>query len=366
MTDIIYAYIGTYTRQEAHVNGQSEGIYCYKMDPDTGNWAAVGMTKNDTNPSFVVVDAKKQCLYAVNEVTDFEDQPGGGVSAYAINQQTGELTLLNSQRTLGDHPCHLSVDPSGKCVFVANYTGGNVSVFPIQADGSLAPASDMVQHVGSSVNQNRQQEPHAHSINLSPNNTSALVCDLGMDKVMAYKIDFEEGKLLPHAAPFIRIQPGAGPRHLAYHPNQKYVYVINEIDLTITVLRYDEGQGHLSEIQNISTLPVGAEGPGNSTADIHVHPNGKFVYGSNRGHNSIASFSIDEATGKLTALGHTPTKGKTPRNFGIDPTGQFLYAANQDSSSIATYRINTETGALTPTGQVLDVPTPVCIHFVQM
>jgi 6-phosphogluconolactonase len=250
-------------------------------------------------------------------------------------------------------------------VLVANYGGGSVAVLPIQEDGQLGAATDVVQHVGSSIHPTRQQEPHAHSITLDPTNRYALACDLGLDQVLIYRFDSAAGKLAPNDPPGAPLRPGAGPRHLAFHPSGRYVYVINELDSTLTVFAWDETRGTLREIHTMPTLPEDFAGK-NTCADLHVAPSGRFVYGSNRGHDSIVIFAINAQTGELSYVGHESTRGQTPRNFAIDPTGTFLLAANQRSDTIVSFRINQETGKLTPTGQVTRVPTPVCIKVAQL
>jgi 6-phosphogluconolactonase len=254
------------------------------------------------------------------------------------------------------------VDSQGKNVLVANYGGGTSAVLPIQPDGRLAAPSSIIQHSGSSVNPERQEGPHAHSINLDAGNRFAFTADLGLDKVLIYRFDGAKGTLAPNAPPSVSTAPGAGPRHFAFHPSGRYAYVINELDSTVTAFRYDGQSGTLTTLQAISTLPAGFSGD-TTTAEVQVHPSGRFLYGSNRGHDSIAMFAIDPDTGRLTALGHQPTGGKTPRNFGIDPTGAYLLAANQDSDNLVLFRIE-ETGRLTSTGQAIQVPKPVCVKMI--
>ncbi len=348
-------YVGTYT----HETG-SEGIYIYRLDMATGVLAPIGVAGEAVNPSFLAVDPQHRYLYAANETMSFEGQPGGGLSAFAIDQQTGALTFINSQPTHGGAPCHVSVEQTGHFVYVANYMGGNAAAFPVRADGGLEPASDVVQHTGSGVNPRRQEAPHAHSINIDPTNRYAFVADLGIDKVMAYQLDLVDGKLPPYTAPYTEVAAGAGPRHLTFHPNGKYTYLITEMGSTIIAYAYDAVQGTFTELQTISALPPDFDGR-STCADIHVAPSGKFLYGSNRGHDSLVIYAIDAATGLLTYVGHTPTQGKTPRNFAIDPTGTYLFAANQDSGTIVAFRINPETGRLTPTGHITTVPWPVCV-----
>jgi 6-phosphogluconolactonase len=358
----VLVYVGTYTTYGGPARGKAEGIYVYRMDPSSGALALVHTMPGVANPSFLALDPHRRYLYAVNEELEAGGQPGGAVSAFAIDQTTGALTYLNRQPSHGTDPCHLSVDQAGTFVFVANYTSGSIAVLPIGTEGQLGPATDVHQHVGSSVNPRRQEGPHAHSINLDRANRYALVCDLGLDKVLVYRLDLDKGKLIPNEPAWTSVAPGAGPRHLDFHPSRAYVYVINEIGSTLTAFAYDETRGTLQEIHTLSTLPEGFTGTSH-TADVHVHPSGKFVYGSNRGHDSIAIFAVDEATGRLTALGHESTRGHVPRNFGIDPTGTFLLAANQSTDTIVTFRIDQMTGKLTPTGHVAQVPTPVCLKF---
>ncbi|HOU11836.1 MAG TPA: lactonase family protein [Anaerolineae bacterium] len=350
-----FVYVGTYTQETG-----SEGIYVYRLDMTTGELVLSSTASEAVNPSFLAVDPQHRYLYAVNETMRFAEQPGGGLSAFAIDPQTGALTFINSQLTHGGAPCHVSVAQNGRFVYVANYMGGNAAAFPVRADGGLEPASDVVQHSGSGVNPHRQEAPHAHSITLDPTNRYAFVADLGIDKVMTYQLDLVNGKLPPHTAPWTEIAAGAGPRHLAFHPNGQYAYLITEMGSTIIAFAYDAVQGTLIELQTVPALPADFDGR-STCADIHVAPSGKFLYGSNRGHDSIVIYAIDAATGLLTYVGHTPTQGKTPRNFAVDPTGTYLFAANQDSGTIVTFRMDSETGHLTPTGHVAAVPWPVCV-----
>ena len=352
----VLAYIGTYTATE------SEGIYVYRLDQSTGALEYVSEATGVENPSFLAIHPEKRYLYAVNEVGQFAGQSSGAVSAFSIDSETGALTFLNQQPSGGGAPCHLSVDATGQYVLTANYGGGSVCVHPIQEDGSLGEMTDFVQHEGSSVNPQRQRGPHAHSIVIEPGNSYAFAPDLGLDKVLIYQICLTEGKLTPNHQPSAQVAPGAGPRHFDFHPSRKYAYVINEIGNTVTAFTYDETDGTLNEIQTITTLPDDFDGTSH-TADVHVAPSGKFLYGSNRGHDSIVIYAIDENTGRLTYVDHEPTQGKSPRNFAIDPTGTFLFAENQGTDNIVTFRINQETGKLSPTGHVTEVPMPVCMIF---
>ena len=350
-------YIGTYT------TGGSEGIYRYKMDSNTGSLTTMGKATKSTSPSFLAVDPQNKFLYAVNEVSKFNGKSGGSVSAFSIDPSNGDLTLLNQQASKGESPCYVSVDNESKWILLSNYSGGTVSVLPILDGGKLGPASDTIKHSGSSVNQSRQEGPHPHSIFLDAANKFAFVPDLGLDKVMIYQFDRTNGKLKPNEVPFVATAPGAGPRHFAFHPNGKLGFLIHEINSTITSYAYAESNGALTPIQTVSALPEGYSGT-SYCADIHVSPSGKFVYGSNRGHDSIVIYAVDENTGKMTYIEHESTKGKTPRNFAIDPTGSFLFVANQDSKSIVSFRIDPKSGKLQYTGQTTEVPSPVCIKFV--
>ena len=352
-------YVGTYT------SGQSEGIYTYRMNVETGELKRIGSTKA-VNPSFLTINAGngiRRYLYAVNEVKDFGGKSSGAVSAFSIDSRTGSLNFLNQQASMGADPCHVIVDRTGRFAIVANYTGGSVSVFPIQRDGNLGPASDVAQHHGSSVNKDRQEGPHAHCVILDCSNRHAFASDLGLDKVMIYRFDAKAGKLRPATEPWVQLEPGAGPRHLTFHPNGKYFYVINELNSTLTAFIYDPLNGRLRSMQTVSTLPKDYSGP-NNCADVHVSPSGKFLYGSNRGHDSIVVFAVDENTGQLEYLEHASTGGKTPRNFTIDPAGRFLLAANQGSDSIVTLGIDQQTGRLKSTGHMAEVPAPVCLKFL--
>jgi 6-phosphogluconolactonase len=349
-------YVGTYTQRG------SEGIYAYTFNPSSGALSPIGTCGGVENPSFLALAPSRKYLYATDEVATFDGEPGGAVSALRIDQETGLLTLLNHQSSHGAAPCHLSVDQTEQVVLVANYNGGNLAVLPIEEGGRLGPATDVVQHTGSSAHPTRQQRPHAHSITIDPTNRFAFAADLGIDKLMVYRLDLEHGKLVPHDIPSVDIEAGSGPRHFAFHPTGKYAYLINEIGSTVTVFEYDADRIELHALQTISTLPEGAE-IDNTCADVHVSPSGRFLYGSNRGHDSIAAFRIEKATGWLSSIGHTSTQGRTPRNFAIDPSGCFLLAANQDSDTIVAFRIDEQSGELSPTGEVTSVPMPVCVLF---
>jgi 6-phosphogluconolactonase len=355
----VLAYFGTYA------GAKSKGIYVSRLDLATGKLTDPELAVATTNPSFLAVHPSHRLLYAVGETENFGGKNAGAVSAFSIDLTTGKLTLLNQQPSGGAGPCHLVVDKTGKNVLVANYSGGSVAVLPIGTDGKLGEATAFIQHAGSSANPQRQKEPHAHSINLDAANRFAFVADLGLDKVLVYKFDANKGTLVPNDPPFAMVNPGAGPRHFAIHPSQRFAYVINEMQCTVTAFNYDARRGKLNELQTISTLPVGVSvRPEFSTAEVQVHPSGKFLYGSNRGHDSIAVFAIDEKDGHLTLSENQPTQGNTPRNFGIDPTGTYLLAANQDSDNVVAFRIDSRTGRLIPTGQSIEVGAPVCVKFL--
>jgi 6-phosphogluconolactonase len=354
-TGELLVYVGTYT------TGKSEGIYLYRLNLTSGELTHVASTRGVVNPSFLSLAPSRRYLYAVNEVGDFAGAKSGAVSAFAVDQRTGELQLLNQQPSLGADPCYVDIDAAGKFVLIANYTGGNVAVFPVQRDGSLGAATDMQQARGSSINRDRQKGPHAHCIVLDQTNRFAYSCDLGTDKVMIFRFDAQNGKLLPGELPWVQVKPGAGPRHFALHPTGKYLFVVNELHSTITAFARDRGKGSLKEMQSLTTLPKDFTGTSWS-ADIHVSPDGRFVYCSNRGHDSIAIFAIDPRGG-LTTIGHESTRGMIPRNFAIDPSGMFLLVANQKSDNIVVFRRHRDTGRLSFTGQVAQLPSPVCLKF---
>jgi 6-phosphogluconolactonase len=356
----VLVYFGTYT------GPTSKGIYVSRLNLATGELAAPQLAAETENPSFLAVHPSRDLLYAVNEISKFEGQASGSVSAYGIDRQSGTLKPLNRQPSAGGGPAHVTIDAQGRNVLVANYGGGSVAVLPVAADGTLQRPSSSVQHKGASVNPNRQKGPHAHSINLDSANRFAYAADLGIDKVMIYRYDAATGALTANDPPFAAVEPGSGPRHFAIHPEGRFAYVINELPLTITAFARDAGHGGLTAFQTISTLQPGtAPQQGYSTAEIQVHSSGRFLYGSNRGHNSIAVFSIDPSSGRLTFSQIVSTQGRTPRNFGIDPTGTYLLAANQQSDTVTVFRIDQKSGRLTQVGTPFAVPTPVCVKFVK-
>ena len=353
----VWVFVGTYT------GPKSKGIYRYELDTATGKLGGGEVAAESTSPSFLAIDPKRRFLFSVNEVSDFRGRKSGAVSSFALDPKTGKLTSINQQSTVGDGPCHIVADRTGTHVLLANYGGGSVAVLPYDGDGKLAAASCFVQHKGSGPNNRRQEAPHAHSINLDAAGRFAAAADLGLDKVYVYKYDPEKGVLTPNDPPFTTTAPGAGPRHFAFHPSAPFAYVCGEMDSTVTAFRYDAEKGTLTKLQTLSTLPEGGK-PGNSTAEVQVHPSGKFVYVSNRGHDSIAGFTVDAKTGELTPAGRQGDGIKVPRNFGIDPSGKWMLVASQDGDNIAVFAIDPETGALKPTGTKVNVGTPVCVKFV--
>jgi 6-phosphogluconolactonase len=354
-----WVYVGTYTGGTAG----SKGIYRFDFDSASGNLTGRTLAAEVKNPSFLAIHPNRRFLYAVGELDRFQGKSSGAISAFAIDSKTGDLKLLNQQPSGGAGPCHLVVDKKGKHVLAANYSGGSVCVLPIASDGHLSPSTAFQQHHGSSINKSRQEGPHAHSINLDPANRFAFVADLGLDKVMIYKYDSDKGSLVSNDSPAVVIPTGSGPRHFAFHPDGRHAYVINELTSTVTAMDYDPDHGVLKPIQTISTLPADFHGE-TTCAEVQVHPSGKFLYGSNRGHNSIAIFSIEAKSGRLRPFGHQIENIKTPRNFAIDPKGNFLLVANQDSNSIVVFRIDPSTGGLIPSNTKVEVPMPVCIKFM--
>lgn len=352
-----FIYVGTYTNQK------SKGIYAWRFDPAAGKLAALGLVAETSSPSFLAVHPNGRFLYAVNEVSVYEGQRAGSVSAFAIDQKTGSLSLLNAASTRGPGPCHLALDRSGKCLIVANYGGGSIAAFPVDADGRLGEASAFFQNSGAVALRERQGGPHAHCVLVSPDNRFLLVADLGLDQVQVYRLDAAKAQLTPNTPLFAKVAPGSGPRHLVFHPSGRFVYVINEIKSTIGTFSYSSSTGELHDLQTVSTLPKDFHGENNS-AEIAAHPSGRFVYTSNRGDDSIAVFEVDRTSGTLKPVERVPTQGKVPRNFAIDPTGSYLLVANQNSDNIVLFRIDRSTGRLTPANQVIETPSPVCITFV--
>ncbi|MGA8490753.1 MAG: lactonase family protein, partial [Terriglobales bacterium] len=350
-------YVGTYT------DHGSKGIYAYRFDSSTGKMTSLGLAVETVQPSFLAVDSSGRFLYAVNETDTYNGQPTGAVSAFAIQPETGKLSLLNQVSSRGGGPAHITLDQTGKYASVANYDAGNVAVFVVLKDGRLGEVTSFVQHKGSSVNPERQKGPHAHAIALSPDDRFAVIADLGLDQLLVYPFDAAKGTLGTKPQ-IVKASPGAGPRHLVFSSDGRFLYVINEMQSSVVAYSYDASTGALHELQTISALPKGFSGE-NTAAEIEIDPSGKFLFASNRGDDSIAVFAIDSHTGLLTHVETDPTVGKTPRNFAIDPTGSWLLAANQDSDNIVIFHIDRETGHLKPTGDVLQAASPVCLKFVE-
>lgn len=361
-------YIGTYTDRglvlPARDNApgeRSQGIYVFRFDLATGQLTPAGLAAETPNPTFLTLATSGKFLYAVNEVSQFRGEAAGSISAFSIDPSTGRLTLLNQVPARGTGPCHISLDHTGKNALAANFGSGSIAVFPIQPDGSLRPASAFAQDHGSGPNP-RQAAPHAHSINVSPDNRLAIAAEFGTDRLLVYRFDAEAGTITPAEPPQVTMKPGSAPRHFAFHPNGKFAYALNEIDSTVTALRYDSARGAFETLQNLSALPAGFSGQ-NTAAEVVAHPSGKFLYTSNRGHNSIAVFAID-AEGKLRLITHVACGGKTPRGFNVDPTGRWLLAANQSTHNVAVFAIDGDTGIPRATGVSVAVHTPVCVKFL--
>jgi len=357
----VLVYVGTYTGAKTN----SQGIYAFRMHERAGQPAAftpLGLAAETASSSFVTVDRARGLLFAVNEVNDYQGKPTGSVSAFSIDRATGRLTLINQQPSMGRSPCHLTLDRTGRHLLVANYSSGTVAVLPVGTDGRLGEPK-VVQHSGSSVNKQRQEAPHAHCTNFDPAFQYFFACDLGIDQVKVYRLDDATGTLAAHTPPFAAVKAGSGPRHMVFRPDGRYAYVLNELTSTVTAFAYDAHKGVLTEGQTLSTLPAGYTGQ-NSGAEIAVHPSGRFVYSSNRGHNSIAIFRVDQASGALTFVRTQETGGRTPRNFALDPSGRLLLAANQDSGTITTFAIDEANGELKSTGMTVEVPSPVCVTFL--
>ncbi|WP_146903680.1 lactonase family protein [Adhaeribacter aerolatus] len=356
--DKFYAvYVGTYAKVG------DLGIFQYRLNGTTGQLTKVSGYKGGANPSFLTLAPDQQYLYAVNEVAEFNGSNTGAVSAFSVDKKTGRLTLLNQQATGGGAPCYISLDKSNKFALVANYVGGNVAIFPLQPNGNLGNLRTKQQHEGSGPNTKRQEKPHAHCIVPAPDNKFVFAVDLGIDKVKSYRLDTKRGGLIANPGGDFNAKAGAGPRHLTFHPNGKFAFLIHELDNTVSILAYNSTNGSFTQTQSISTLPAGVTQE-SFCADVHVSPNGKFLYGSNRGHDSLVVFAINADSGNLTLVEHVSTQGKWPRNFGFDPSGNILLVANQNTNNIFTYLADPNTGKLKPTGHSVEVPSPVCVQVV--
>ena len=352
-------YVGTYTGARS----QSQGIYGWRFDATSGKVDPIGLVGETNNPSFLAIHPNGKYLYAVSEIANYEGHRSGAVAAFSIDAASGKLTPLNKVPSRGTGPCHLTVDRTGKGLIVVNYNSGSVASYPLKEDGSIGESTGFDQHSGEVADKKRQGGPHAHSVNMSPDNRFAVVADLGLDALYVYHWDPDKTTISANDPPLTKVPPRSGPRHFTFHPDGKHAYVIDEIASTVIGFNYDKQKGVLTAFQNISTLPKDFSGVSN-TAEVQVHPSGKFLYGSNRGHDSIAIFSINKSKGTLTPVDYVSTQGKTPRNFGIDPTGAYLFAANQDTNNIVIFKIDQKTGKLTPTGQVLEAGAPVCVKFL--
>ena len=350
-----FVYVGNYKGKDG------PGIYAGRFDAATGRLAAISLAAETVNPSYLAIHPNRRFLYATN---NYQGKGAGSVSAFAMDRHTGKLTFLNSVPTRGMDPYFLSVDKTGKAVVAVNYASGSVVLLPIKEDGSLGEVSAFLERHGSSVNPTLQSGPHPHSVGISADNRFAIVADRGADQVAVYRLDPVQGSLTPNQPPYVTAKPGAGPRHIDIHPNGKFVYVVNELNNSVTAYHYDTAKGVLKEVQTVPTVPRDFTG-NNLPADVHVHPSGKFLYGSNRGHDSIAVFRIDKTDGTLKFLERVSAQGQSPRGFGIDPTGSYLIVANQTTGNLVVFRIDRKTGGLTPTGQTVEAGMPVCMQFVE-
>ena len=351
-----WVYFGTYT------GAQSRGIYVSRFNAATGQLSAPALAAQAKNPNFLAVAPGGRFLYAVAEPNAADGQPAGAVKAFALDAGTGQLALLNQQASGGRGPCHVAVDATGHGVLVANYGSGTIAALPIHPDGRLGAATTILQHTGSGPDPRRQAGPHAHFIRPTPDNRFTLDCDLGLDRIFINRLDATAGTLTPRTPPFVTVAPGAGPRHLVFSPDGRFVYVINEMGGTVTVFHYDATNAALTTAQTISTLPENFAGP-NTAAEIALRPDGKFLYASNRGHDSLAIFAVEPTTGKLKLIGHQSTLGRTPRHFAFDPSGRWLLVENQASDSVVVFAVDAATGQLNPTGHGISLGSPVCAVF---
>jgi 6-phosphogluconolactonase len=359
--DKYWVFFGTYT------GGKSKGIYRSEFDPKSGSLSAPELAAEVTNPSFLAVHPTNKFLYAVGEVSNIDGKKAGGVHAFALDTKTGALTKINDKDSGGAGPCHVTVDKTGKCVIVANYGGGSCGSLPVNDDGSLGDMTSFHQHQGKSVNPARQQGPHAHSANIDANNRYAVVADLGLDQLLVFKLDPSAAKLTPNDPRHFATPPGSGPRHFAFHPNGKFAYACGELDMSVIALKYDAEKGSFTQVNVAPTIPADtpeAVRKKSSTAEVLVHPSGKFVFVSNRGHNTIATFKVNDQTGAVAPGAHLTGDIKTPRNFNFDPTGRWVLVANQDGDSVVVFEWDNfgENGKQTQTK--VEVGRPVCVKFV--
>jgi 6-phosphogluconolactonase len=362
-------YVGTYTNWEAlepphrtPPGARSEGIYVFRFDSASGKLEPLGLAAAAENPTFLNFSPDGRFLYAANELYRFDDQASGAVSAFSVDRASGKLAFLNQVAARGTGTCYVRTDQTGKFLLLANYGSGSVAVAPVKPGGSLGAVASFVQQSGSGPSP-RQAGPHAHSFNPTPDNRYAVAADLGADKLFVYRFDAATGSLAAANPPSLALKAGAGPRHLSFHPNGRFAYALNEIGSTVTVLAYNPARGAFRELQTVSTLPAGFQG-NNTAAEVLVHPSGKFLYASNRGHNSIAVFAID-GKGLLQPLAYVSSQGRTPRGYSLDSEGRWLIAANKDTHNIAVFRIDPSTGIPAATGQSLEVRSPVCVRFLR-
>ncbi len=354
LADQVTLWIGTTTPR----GGESKGIYRATMDTDTGDLTRPVLAAEVDSPGFVTVHPGGKRLYSICRLPDGQ---GGGVAAFEISEDLPGLRLLNTQPIGDGGAAHLSLDKTGRCLFTAQYGGGSVAVFPLAADGEILPRSALVEHQGSGPNERRQKGPHPHWVGVDPANRFLFVPDLGVDQVVIYRLDPDTSQIRPHGIG--QCPAGAGPRHMKFHPNGRFAYVLNELQLSVTAFRYDAEAGTLDAMQTISTLPESLQEIPSSASEIRIHPSGQFVYAANRGHDSIAAFRIDPTTGELTFIEREPIRGSWPRNFNLDPTGKWLVAAGRNSNTLAVFRIDPETGGLIFTGKSVSCPTPICVEF---
>lgn len=361
----IVLYVGTFTRPAPYLKEtHGQGIYVYDFNADTGELTRISEMQNIDSPSYLTVDHRGRYLYATSEVWLW---PEGTLTAFSIDPASGALTYINKQPTLGSINAYASVDRSNRYAMVANYWDGRSAVmFPIRPDGGLDPVCDSLQHVGKGADPGRQDKSHAHCILTDPTNRFVYVADLGIDKIMIYRLDLEKGRLIPNSIPSADLKPGSGPRHLVFHPNGRFMYAIEELSSSITALAVNGETGALTPLQSVPALPEGFDAHASHCSDLQIHPSGKFIYAGNRGHDSLAIYAVDPDTGMMRYVGHQPTGGNTPRNFAIDPTGAFMLVGNQDSDTIVIFRIDQATGTLTPTGHVAEAPTPSCLKLITL
>lgn len=347
-------YVGTYTRGK-----RDKGIFIYDFDDETGKLKQRDAVGGVDDPSFLAVSPDRRCLLAASEGSVFDGKEGGGVCSFAVDPDTGDLTRLTGEATYGEHPCYVSFDASGQWAFAANYGAGSLAMMQVKIDGSVGPTTAVVRHHGRSVSETRQTSPHVHCVRVDPQGRHLFVADLGLDQIIAYPLELSGGRLDTSAPVITRARPGAGPRHLEFHPNGRYLYVSNELDSTVVAYALDAESGHLTHLQTLSTLPDGHKGE-NDVADIHFDPSGRYLYVSNRGDDSLAAFAVDADLGTMIPLGHTSVRGHWPRNFGFDLSGRYVLVANQKSNDIQLFRFNDD-GSLKATGESVDVKEPVCV-----